>query len=65
MAVKKKEVRVRVPEGLIQQFDKLNDELQMWSNLQDFLLFTSRKVVIELLTAKKERRVLPVEAYPL
>ena len=65
MVVKKKEIRVRVPEGLIQQFDKLNDELQMWSNLQDFLLFTSRKVVIELLTAKKERRVLPVEAYPL
>ena len=64
MAIKKKEVRVRVPEGLIRQFEELNDKLQMFSSLQDFLLFTSRKVVIELLTAKREKRV-PVEVYPL
>ena len=64
MAVKKKEVRVRVPEGLIRQFEELNDKLQMFSSLQDFLLFTSRKVVIELITAKREKRV-PVEVYPL
>ena len=61
--VEKKELRVRVEIGLLEQFKELNERMRMWKNLQDFMVWASKKMVVDLQLQMKKKGVGPIASW--